>query len=88
MSVCLALMCTAQTQKHFSLVDFTVLLKNAVWKEQSYCGFEEKEKVEVQVQSAIYSVISYSFKVESLTHFQKHVNNFSLREVSSFLRKE
>lgn len=51
-------------------------------------GFEEKEKVEVQVQSAIYSVISYSFKVESLTRFQKHVNNLSWREVSSFLRKE
>lgn len=57
---------------------YKILLKNAVWRNNLTVVFEEEEKVEVQAKSAIYSVISNSFNVESVASFQKHVNNASL----------
>lgn len=56
---------------------YKILLKNAVWRNNLTGVFEEEEEVEVQEESAIYSVITYSFKVESFARFQKHVNNVS-----------
>lgn len=80
-------MCAAQTKKHFHrwiffcffvfVFFYKILLKNAVWRNSLTGVFEEEEEVEVQAESAIYSVISYSFKVERFARFQKHVNNVS-----------
>lgn len=56
---------------------YKILLKNTDWRNKLTVVFEEEEKAEVQAKSAIYSVISYSFKVESFASFQKHVNNVS-----------